>query len=456
MGSSEPLSTDAAQDGHPQLVGPRVILCEEQGPIDVPLGEVIDRSGRLHLNPEIQDGDYFSVSLRKGTLTLRARGHVGYVPLNDRLVVYVKPRVPISNLSRMARVAGLAPTVLTSLRGYETGDKWSDALVDVYAVALIEHVERLAASGLFRDYVRRYNVSSFPHGRVLVTTTIQALHARGIKHEAHITWFDRSIDNAVNQCIKYAIWWIAQQYVARRTTLRGEARKLHRRLNALYSVFDGVHLDHQRRFMDDALVTGERPLPSLRAYYRDPLNVALAAISRRAVLIESTDGPVYLPSLVINMNNVFEAYVRNVLHTYAAASRWAFQIIDGNHKPKPLFDAHTPYDATPDIVVERPDESAALVLEVKNIPKTEREAINQAVTYAVCYRTNNVVLVNPCAAEQGSGLRLLGSIDNVAVYQYRYNLGAADLSVEDAKFGSVIGSILTQGVRKPEPRHDLS
>jgi hypothetical protein len=75
---------------------------------------------------------------------------------------------------------------------------------------------------------------------------------------------------------------------------------------------------------------------------------------------------------------------------------------------------------------------------------SERSHINQIVTYALTHRTSTVVLVHPRASEyQPAGLRLLGEVDHVAVYQYRYDLGAADLAGEDDTFGDAIASLLS-------------
>ena len=420
---------------------PRIIHCEEHGPVDIPLSEVLDGKDRLNLNPEIESGDYFAVSLRQGVLTLRARGYVGYLPLNNRVVVYVRPRVPISNLSRLTRIAGELPTVLTSLRGYETADEWNDGLIDVYAAALIDHVKMVSMAGLLKDYQERQTLSSFPHGRVLTSRTIHTLIPRGIKHAAYISWHERTADNAVNRCLKYAVWCIAQQYTAR-SSLGQKARKLHRALNALYPVFDGVQLDHSHRFVSDPLVTGAHRLPALRVYYRDALNVALAAISQRAVLIDNTDGGVRLPSLVINMNKIFEGYIRNTLASYAAEASWCLEVRDGNWNPEPLFHDAAEPDATPDIVLVRSDGTAALILEVKNVPKTDRDAINQGITYAVSFGTRCVALVHPCSANQSSGMELLGTAGNIAVYRYRIDLGAQDLFLEEARFGAAVARLV--------------
>jgi hypothetical protein len=92
-------------------------------------------------------------------------------------------------------------------------------------------------------------------------------------------------------------------------------------------------------------------------------------------------------------------------------------------------------------------ESAPLVLEVKNIPVRDnyssRDAVNQAVTYALAYRADRVVLVHPRASRfQPGGLRHLGDIDHVSVYQYRFDLGAEDLVAEDELFGHAMLALM--------------
>lgn len=441
------IAEPAVGDGIAGKPGPRVIPCEEQGPVEIPLEDVLEPSGRVRLNPQIQRGDFFAVSLKAGKLSLRARGYIGYIPLTQDIVVHVRPRVPISNLTRLVNLSGTPPTPLTSIRSYATTEEWTDSLLDIYAAALIDRVETILTAGLMREYVRREEVSSFPRGRVLVHQTNQKLRPRGIRHAAAIAWFDRTADIAVNRCIRYALWVLARRYIAL-TSQSKHQRPLHRRLNALFAVFGDVELDHTQSFLASPEVTGQRPLPTLRAYYRDALDVSRAIIEQRAVLIESPAGPLRLPSIVLNMNYVFEAYVRNVLRIYAETNGWPETVLDGNEEgKKDLFNERPSELATPDIVVSGPDGTARLVLEVKNVPVkdlfSERDAIDQTATYALSYRTTRAVLVHPRKSSfQTAGLRLLGVIDDIEIYQYRFDLGATQIERQEELFGEAIARLL--------------
>jgi len=422
---------------------PRIVPCKEYEPVEIPLEEVLTSSGRLDLNPEIQSRDYFSVSLKAGVLTLRAGGVIGYIPLNERVVVRVIPRVPIKDLSRIVHLSGEPPTVLSSVRKYATSEVWSDSLLDLYATALVDSVEGILHQGLLRDYVRREAVSSFPHGRVQMHRTVQTLIARGIHHQAHVSWFERTVDTAPNRALKLALWVMAQRYINLGTKTRDQ-RKLHRRIGALFGALDGVELDPGRRFLEDGRITGARPLAPSRSYYVDAMAIAQAVIEQQSIVIEDPDGPVRLPSLVLNMEKVFEAFLRNVLATYALDEGWDHVVLDGNGAEAKvgLYTGLADPAATPDIVIKAPDGSVPVILEIKNVPVTNfsgRDATNQAVTYAVRYGAKRTVLVHPRKSKhQDAGMRHVGDIADVSVYQYRFDLGAEDLNAEIDAFGSEV------------------
>ncbi|MBU8857413.1 MULTISPECIES: McrC family protein [unclassified Micromonospora] len=423
----------------------RVLDCPEQGPIAIEVASLLDDSGRLRLSPEVETGDFFRISLSKGKLTLHARGYVGFVPVTERVVVRVVPRVPIGNLARMARIADHLPTVLSIIRGYTKGEDWSDSLASLYASALTSHIDTISANGMLRSYQRHEEPTSFPRGRLLVHQTVQRLNAHGIEHKAESAWFERSVNNSSNQCLKYAIWLLARHFVDQRNVDKN-VRRLHRKLNAQFSLFAGVDLDHGRRFMQDPLVAGKAELPTLRSYYRDALNVAAAVVEGRGVLIDSDGGAVQLPSLVLNMDTLFENYVRATLTSFALERQWSHSVLDGNGEGSTrLFDNPRSYKATPDVVVRSEDGRTALVIEIKNVAAgdfSKRDAINQAVTYAVRYGCVKVVLAHPRGSDSFHGLRSMGYIGPVEVYQYHFDLNSSDPVEEDQRFGQAVQSLL--------------
>lgn len=425
---------------------PQLIHCMEYEPVCVPVRDLLGPDGHLALNPEIEKGDYFSASLRQGVLTLRAGGYVGYVPLTDQVIVRIKPRVPVENLTQLVEISGLPKTSLSCVRDYELSGTWSSSFADLYAAALAGHIENIMVNGLLRDYRRIEEASSFPRGRILMSPTFQSCVARGELHRAVSTWFIRTIDNSSNRCLKYAMWLMGQHY-ARSASLNRESRLIQRRLNAAYYAFDGVFLDHTHRFIYDSLVSGQRNLPTHRAYYRDALDVGLAIVRQRGLLVEEAlRGDIRLPSLVLSMADLFESYARRVLQLYATTNGWSWQVLDGNSEgSRPLYRGQTAVAATPDIVIRDTQGSQPLILEVKYIPvidNSPREAVNQAITYAACYETSRVVLVHPCGSNQTPGMRRIGDVGRTEVFQYRYDLAALSLDAEADRFGKAVGELL--------------
>lgn len=423
--------------------GPRIIPCEEQGPIDVPLEELLDHGSELRLNPEIETGGFFRMSLKRRVVSLRACGYIGYIPLTDTIVVHVRPRRRISDpsLSRIIKLSGERSTVLTSLRDYTRADSSDDSLLDVYATALVRHVQQIASNGLLREYTRRTGSSSSPRGRVLIGDTYRS-RVRGQHHKAQVAWYDRTIDNAANRCIKYAIWLLARSYS--KLGQGAEASRACTELNRLYPLFEGVRLDHTLGFLSAAEVTGAASLPTTRSYYRDALNVASAAIHQRSVLLEEPYGPLRLSSEIVNMDNVFEAYVRNAVRRYVDANGLSLAVLDGNKEGRRgLYNGIDEPGATPDIVVHRDGSVAPLIVEVKNVPvagkRSGREHLNQALTYALVYKASRILLVHPRSSElEPGGLHHMGDVEHVEVYQYRFDLSAEDLLSEEELFGGAI------------------
>jgi 5-methylcytosine-specific restriction enzyme subunit McrC len=425
------------QPARPPARHPIVYRVREYDPVEVPLSDLLNAKGRLRLNPDVESKGYFTIQLTKGAVRLQARGYVGLIPLNDRVVIDVKPRVPVANLGHLLRVSGYVPSSLGAERPYATDPAWNESLIDLFAGWLAARVDVIASEGLLLLYEQREEATSFPRGRVLAGATLTQLRPRGIRHRAVSSWFVRTADNPANRCLKYAIWFIAGRLavLGSRTASR---RQLLQRLGALYELFASVPLDHSLSFLSDPLVTGARATPSLRRYYRPALDLAAAIVRRYAVDVEVTGRGVDLPSMVLDMDSIFEGYLRNTLQAEAARAG-GIDVLDGNAAgKKPLFDDPPSENATPDIVFRAAEHRSPLVVEVKNVPvngNSSRGAIEQAVTYAAAYRCNRVVLAHPRARNQDkAGLRLQGRIGDLAVYQYVFDLEAADLLVEESKF----------------------
>lgn len=167
-----------------------------------------------------------------------------------------------------------------------------------------------------------------------------------------------------------------------------------------------------------------------------------------------------IASLLVNMEALFESYLRSSLATNLAQTDSNIWVLDGNNKGnggalKPLFDQEYPDDiarateAKPDIVCSyrSPKDgmtSNALVIDVKyKVVKkvSARSDLEQAITYGLSYRSDIILLVHPRTNER-HGLYPQGHIGKLEVYQYIFDLSADSLADEEILFAQRIYELI--------------
>jgi 5-methylcytosine-specific restriction enzyme subunit McrC len=280
-------------------------------------------------------------------------------------------------------------------------------------------------------------------GRILVAQTITHHLARGNPLRVSVSTYKHVVDHAVNRLIKYAIWLLTVRYS--RLQQRKGAYRIRAELNRLYRSFRSVYLDKQKVFLTDRIVRNPAEIPYVRAYYAPAIEIARMLIYGHGVDLTSRSGPVTMEAMLVNMEDVFESYLRNVLVDLSPSS---FRVLNGNRGGEdgarvPLFDsAPGGPSATPDVLLSarQPSLAASLVVEVKykeveDAP--DRADINQAITYAVRYNAKTVVIAHPSTPKGVKHMRHLGDIHNFQVYQYGFDLGG-DLAREEADFAHAI------------------
>lgn len=428
-----------------------VVDCAEYGYVDIDASLWLGAEHKPIFNSEIDGRDVLRASFQNGTVRLQATSYVGVIPLNDRVVVRVRPRVPIANLTRMVIETGHDTLALSALRDYAgrgTADNWA---MDLYAEALLDHVDRLLDAGLLRTYTRREDEGHVPHGRIDFNRTIQRFAARGIPNKATYSWFERTIDTPANRCVKAAMEAVhAHLTKAREHPRKGDRPRLARLVGQL-PAFEEVSDDPDYRFLDDPQVLGLAPLPDPRAYYRPILDLSVLILRSVGLALEIGGDDVRMSSLLIDTNKLFENFVRVSLAKQAQRNAWSVEVLDGNTTGSvPLYDipeslptlvgtqlpalaSNDAGRAQPDIVFQTLDGSYPLIAEVKNkIAGTnpdgtdklpDRDDVEQAITYAVRYGLTFTVLIHPWS-EGTKGLVYVGRVRTIDVYDYRLDLSS--------------------------------
>lgn len=431
---------------------PRLVKLQEFDRTPIPIDELV-RDGRLDIYPGTAGQDLFELQVRREATYVQARGWIGTIPLNDALTLHVVPRVPIGNLTRLLQLSRAVPKLLVqAMRGYERTGEFYPSLLNLYTEAMCTALDQIVQQGYFKEYQRREAVTSVPRGRILVGATMHAAGPRNKDHVAAVSWYQRSIDNAVNRCLLFAVHKLAAyNQQAEEVLAPAERREIARRINLCAHQLQGVTLDQSAGFLSDPIVLGTAALPQVRGHYRPALDVALTIILGRGVSIDVPGETVRLPSLLIDMSSVFENYVRNVLIAAARRDGWTGRVLDGNFAPgqKRLLEGGVGITANPDVVVAQRDSSNArypVVLEVKYKPakdRPDRKDLNQALAYGMSYRSDHIVLVQPRdPVGRVAGLSLLGTLMGSQVWMYVFDTASSELEAEEHRFSNTVRSLI--------------
>ncbi|SHU42029.1 5-methylcytosine-specific restriction enzyme subunit McrC [Mycobacteroides abscessus subsp. abscessus] len=418
--------------------------CYEYEHIDIHPSLWLGEGYEAILNSEIEGKDVLRASFAKGMLRLQATSFVGVIPINDRVIVRVKPRVPFGNLTRMVLETGHNVLALSAFRDYAGRGTAGDWVMDRYAEALLDYVDAVLDQGMLRDYVRHEGEGHYPHGRIEFGSTIQRYAARGVPNKVAYSWHERTVDTPANRCVKAAMEVIyAHLTKAQHRPRKGDKGRL-ARLGGQFLAFDEVSADEDYRFLDDPQVLGVVPLPDSRAYYRPLLDLAVLILRGVGIALDLGGNDVQLSSLLINTSDLFEKFVRVSLSKYASKQGWPVNVLDGNSEgrvdlydvpaklpaplgiPLPAVASIEAGKAQPDVVLRQPDGVDRLVAEIKNTITSdgvlpERSHVEQAVTYALRYGLNCTLLIHPWS-NGTKGLVYIGRVRSIDVYDYRLDL----------------------------------
>lgn len=442
-----------------------VIVCKEYGPIKVDPDQVLGSNGRLNLASGVLN-KYVKADFVREELRLSAMGITGLIPLTDRITIQVRPRFPLQNLTHMVSVCGHTPTVLAALREYTANDQWNDWLLDVMADGLLAAFDTIRLNGLLRSYRYRTDVSSYPHGRIDTNVTILRYASRGINHRAQHSWFERTIDNSPNRCLKLAIAFLHSRYLhfPRR---QGDRERISR-LGEAMRVLHEVALESSPVSLEDPQVRGTQPLPETRTYYRPALELAVAILTRRGISLDAHTGSVSMPSLLVKTEDLFEEFVRLSLQN-SLSNHPNLSVLDGNQKSGqlPLYedvsesikrklpDHEVPTmsgggpSTKPDLLFRMRNGEHPLVADVKYTSVdnfTNRSEVEQVILYGLRYRSPIVMTVHPLQKNTKGGLHIIGQIGSILVTQYRVDLGADDLETEMGNMANRISELIASQI----------
>lgn len=451
---NEGVSTGAVLD----FVSPTIYSGEEHTEIEVPL-EFLLKDGILQVFPEILKHDIFEFRFNsKKGFVFKAGRYIGIIPINDSVTIDVKPRVPLRNLERILVKSGSSLKALSGFsQWFDSHDESFDSLLDFLCDSLISSVKKIQHFGLYKEYRQKKELSFHPKGKINLLKYSQQEDFGRSPSKIDCFWYERTIDNALNRCVLAALESLAKKY-ARIASQRGVLSRL-RQINIAANVFSGVTLDPYSLYLKDKLVEYPVEIPSLRKYYTEALGVSKAILGNKGISFSNVGSEFSLSSLIIDMGEVFEGYVRNSL--ISTVQVLDLVIVDGNLGEeagggrRQLFDDDGKnrlgrnVDATPDILVLKTvdgERKPNIVIDAKYkiaSPSAGRSEINQVVTYATLYQVDTALIVMPYHKGTKPGINYLGRVGGVSVFQYNFDLAADIMEEEERKWADSVIALVS-------------
>jgi 5-methylcytosine-specific restriction enzyme subunit McrC len=395
----------------------------------IPIQEIL-RDGLIDIIPEVRSREYFDINFRGDRLTITAGKYVGLIPLNDRVLIRVEPKVPIGNLMAMlSAVGGEVVEVAALNRDYRAvPGAPTPQLLAAIASAFASALRDIEVDGLEKRYEPFTEGGAYLKGQIRFNESVQRYWSRGIGYAAVSEFYDLTADVPDNRLLRYACHVLLVHH--QRTALLSNAV---RDLSHFEEVFGraGVRLE------PPDLRAASAPLERSPSYLR-AVRLARLVASGHGIELRADGNDVSLPSFLIDMETLFEEYVRHVMVTRLAG----VEVLNGNtNGAKSLFDDRNAPQATPDIVIRLGDEYP-LIGEVKYKAHDSRDDRYQVLAYAVSYRAREIVLILPADTADAGGLTTVGQVDGHRVHRYRFHLAAPDLEAEEGQFAAVMRALI--------------
>ena len=307
----------------------RIYPCQEHGEVSVPITELIVE-GRVDVFREYKQSSSTLCPAGKIVLTSKIMSDCS---LQSRVSIHVIPKVPIGNILYIIHRAKQDLRYIPRyVRGYRLQPLDTDSAEELFASALIDCLIGLERHGLLRCYVERttergWRGASSSRGRSSGTSPGATIYQTRQYHEL-------SSDIPENQILKETV----TRVIRRLSTLPdAKARSLVQKAIPASRLLDGISefndsLPGAARLILNCI----RRIPASHRFYERSLWLCYFIATRQGICLESF-GPARIESVVVNIADVFEDFVRNVVVDNIESILPGSRVRDGNRNMVPLF-----------------------------------------------------------------------------------------------------------------------
>ncbi|MBI5934727.1 MAG: hypothetical protein HY867_13560 [Chloroflexi bacterium] len=395
------------------------------------------KNGELQIYPEIAARGYFDITYLKGQLVMRTRGWVGLIPISDEVAIHVHSRAPISNLLYMVWRARVTPQRIQNfLRTYRADAATIDSPEELYADTFLSTLRQIHQHGPIKRYAPRQSTEA-KRGRLLLSKTVSQFAAKGNRHKHVFEINDFTVDNPENRVIKYTAQRLYSYFQKEPTAYN---KPIARDALGFLQLLSQVRQDAVHPAMIARLIAPlVRALPKDHSFYEPALWLAYLIVSRSSIALESF-GRAKFETVIINVAEVFEAYVRQLCREASQTHFGNANVLDGNKSPIPLFVASsTP--AKPDIYFSRGSQMLA-VADVKYKPTPKAQDHYELLAFCNALNVHDAVFICPWLPDTSLTTTLGRTTSGIQVSIARINLSSTDMPMAENQLQINIATLL--------------
>jgi len=399
-----------------------ILQGKERSSIKVPFKDIIDASGKVKIDPNINRGLIEIRQSGKGDIVLKIGGVVGRLPINSKMAIDISPKFPMGNL---ARLMSLSDDYLSKRmdiwRSYEI-TKTDGYLPELLLKNLAEYLKRSHIEGIHREYVKQ-SVEGSLRPRINFTKSSQRFWAKGQMTKAVSDQFHFTRNNLVNHILSEA----CKTSISLSKNIPSLQSETNTFVQFLAGMPDFKQTSHAA--LIDRSQEALSAAPSFKPSLTKAVEISVEILKRSGVSYLVGKKGIELPSYLINLETAFESYCRNILSKGLRAADNKIIVGDGNRKPwkKKLFNGPSANEAKPDLVLTYGEDKTPIVIgDVKYKREIKVEDRYQVISHALSYNVNVAFLCCPAGFKQESGLKKVGVIgqgaSQITLYEYWFDL----------------------------------
>lgn len=426
----------------------KIYKAVEYGTTDIPVDELVDNDGSVHLLPEVKGKGYIDIDYRGGALRIVAGRFLGQIPVTKNVVIDVRPRISIGNLINVVIKSNTKiDSIPWFLRNYLKNEELDfDNVFDFFAKSFSDSLNEVVLQGVWKQYIQKETVPAQIRGRLDFKNSINRYISKGHSGRVVSHHYEFSADHPANQLVAYTLNYCLKHL----QKIGSENKDLIESLRYRYRYFERFYVPRREVDLLGArqLLSSNR-IPNLRKYYSNIINVALAIINETAIELDRSGEDIEASSFVIDMSKVFESYIRSLLSESPEFKEKNVTVIDGNISEDNLFlfTDSKKFPIKPDLLIRNGNQEK-LVIEVKYKPRFSENDRYQVLSHAVATGVSTAVLVRPLFSDsEHAGINYIGTLGvskGIQLYEYCIDLRNPDYTSSERAFSNNVAQLINR------------